>query len=157
MAQTTTTAPAVAGPVDLRSLLAMPTDQAERPKPLPDGHYIGTIIGKEIDTVRNEKKTPYLRVSFSIEEPCDDVVEDLKDVNLGRIELRKDLFMVPASMWRVTDFLDGILGHETGRSYQERFEDLRGARVMFKVKKRLDRDGNETPYNDVDTVVAAPA
>ena len=32
-----------------------------------------------------------------------------------------------------------------------------GARVMFKVKKRLDRDGNETPYNDVDTVVAAPA
>jgi hypothetical protein len=54
--------------------------------------------------------------------------------------------------------LDAVLGETTGRSFEERIPDLRGARVMFQVSHRdvLDDDGNiVNSFNDVGTIVAA--
>ena len=141
-------------PATFRSLLALSTDQVERPKPIAPGHYVGAIKGIEFGTSR-QKQTPYLRVLLLPSEETDDVPLGANEgIDLSRRELRKDYYITPTALYRLSDMLDAVLGQQTGRSFDERIPELRGSRVMFLVTQRANEDGSET-FNDVDKLIAA--
>ena len=154
-AQQQPAAPAAPETVNFRTLLSKPTDEAERPKSLPTGHYIGTILSHEFGKTRG-KQTDFVRFNIRIEEPCDDVsVDDCKGIDFSRRELRKDYFITPNAVYRLSDALDAILGKETGRSFDDRIPNMNGQRVQVGVTPRLMEDGTDSGYNEVTTLVAA--
>ena len=141
--------------VDFRELLSRPTETAERPRALPDGHYKATISNHEFDRSKN-KQTPYVRLFFRINEQTADVdPAAVAGIDFSRIELRKDYFITPRSLYRLADMLDAVLGKESGRSYDERIPNTRGASVIIGVTERKNEDGTSSGFNDVTTVVAA--
>lgn len=141
--------------VNFRELLSMPTDSAERPRSLPDGHYKGSIGTHEFDRSK-KKQTPFVRFMVKIDEPTADVdPAQVNGIDFSRLELRADYYITPKSLYRLSDMLDAVLGKETGRSFDERIPGTRGAKVIIGVKRRLNEDGTDSGYNDVDTLIAA--
>lgn len=137
-----------------RELLSQPTDTAERPRALADGHYIGTIIGHELGTSAR-KQTPFVRFNIQVEEATSDVPEGANDgIDLTGRQLPKTLYITPKSIYRLADCLDAVLGKETGRSYDARIPDTRGIRVMLQVGHRDNEDATES-FNEVGTIVKA--
>lgn len=140
--------------VNVRDLLAMPTDQAERPKPLPPGHYYGTITGISQDKSK-QKGTPFIRFAIKLEGPGEDVdPESVNGIDWTRKELRKDYYLTPTAVFRLSDALDAVQGAQSGRSYDERIAEMRGQRVLAQVTQRTSEDGSEV-YNDVNKLLAA--
>jgi hypothetical protein len=137
-----------------RELLAQPTDVVERPKPLATGHYIGEIRNHEFGTSR-QKQTPFVRFILVPMEATSDVPEGANgDADLSKKELRKDYYITPNALYRLSDMLDATLGKQQGRSFDERIPETRGARVMFSVTQRENEDGTET-YNDIGVILAS--
>src|ERR1700735_317700 len=155
MAQSQSTAATAAPSVSLRDLMTQPTDSFERPKALPEGHYLGTILGFEFGKSRN-KGTDFIRVAMRIDGLGDDIDEvDVKGIDLSRRELRRDFFITPNSMYRLGDFLDAVLGAQPGKNADERLPDIKGTSVLMQVTQRPAENDPETVYNDVNTIVAA--
>jgi hypothetical protein len=75
-------------------------------------------------------------------------------IDFSRRELRKDFYITPNALYRLSDMLDAALGKQQGRTFDERIPDTRGVRVMFAVTQRDNEEGTET-YNDVGAIVAA--
>lgn len=139
---------------NFRELLGRATDSVERPRAIADGHYMGRIASHEFGTSR-QKQTPYVRFIIVPEEACPDVENGANDgIALGSRELRKDFFITPNALYRLSDMLDAVLGKESGRSFDERIPETRDARVMIGVGHRNSEDGVET-YNEVNTIVKA--
>jgi hypothetical protein len=137
-----------------RELLSKPTDAVERPRALAAGHYVGEIKNFEFGTSR-QKQTPYVRFMLTPIEATTDVADNANgDIDLSKKELRKDFYITPTALYRLSDMLDATLGKQQGRSFDERIPETRGARVMFAVSTRESDDGNET-YNDVGLILAA--
>lgn len=141
-----------------RELLKAPTDTVERPRALAVGHYIGDIRSHEFGTSK-QKQTPFVRFIFVPSEETSDVEEGANTgINFTTKELRKDFYITPNSLYRLSDMLDATLGKTTGRSFDERIPETRGTRVMFHVTHRdvVDAEGTVTAtYEEVGTVVAA--
>lgn len=137
-----------------RELLKQSTDTIERPRALAAGHYIGTIKGHEFGTSR-QKQTPFVRFILVPEEETDDVPAGANTgITLANKELRKDYYITPSALYRLSDMLDATLGVATGRSFDERIPETRGTRVIFAVTQRENEDGTET-FNDIGNIVAA--
>lgn len=139
---------------NFRELLSTKTDEVDRPRALAAGHYICAIKNFEFGTSR-QKQTPFVRFLLTPVEACSDVDASANaGIDLGARELRRDYYLLPHTIWRLSDALDAILGKQIGRSFDERLPDTRGARVMADVAQRESEDGSET-FNDVQTLVAA--
>jgi hypothetical protein len=137
-----------------RELLGQNTDSVERPRPIADGHYLGAIASHEFGLSR-QKQTPYVRFIINLEEETADVPTGSNDgIDISRREIRKDYFITPTALYRLSDMLNAVLGKETGRTFDERIPETRGVRVMVGVGHRDNEDGTET-YNEVGTIVRA--
>lgn len=137
-----------------RELLSQPTDVVERPRALATGHYIGEIKSHEFGVSR-QRQTPFVRFILVPLEETEDVEAGANaGIDLSKKELRKDFYITPNALYRLSDMLDAVLGKSTGRSFDERIPETRSTRVMFAVTSRTNDDATET-YNDVGTVVAA--
>jgi hypothetical protein len=137
-----------------RELLSQPTDSVERPKPLAPGHYLGEIKNHEFGLSR-QRQTPYVRfILVPSEETADVAAGANAGIDFSRREVRKDFYITPNALYRLSDMLDAALGKQQGRTFDERIPDTRGVRVMFAVTQRDNEEGTET-YNDVGAIVAA--
>jgi|HubBroStandDraft_4_1064222.scaffolds.fasta_scaffold50959_1 hypothetical protein len=138
---------------NFRAILSQKTDEVERPRALADGHYIGVIKTHEFGQSSN-KKTPFCRWILTPEEETSDVPEGANaGIDFSKREVRKDFYITPAAIYRLSDALDAVLGKQNGRSFDERLPEVRGLRVLFQVGHRDSEDGTES-YNDVGTIVA---
>lgn len=139
--------------VDVRALLSQATNTVERPPVLPQGHFHGTVLRSEFDKSR-QKKTPLIRFYLNPTSAGDDVAEeDMEGINLKAIELRYEFYLTPKSMYRLSDFLDALLGEAEGSSFDERIPEVIGAACLIGVRQRLDDDGKAVG-NDITTVTA---
>lgn len=136
-----------------RALLGQATDAVERPRALAAGHYIGEIKSHEFGLSR-QKQTPYCRfILVPLEETADVTQGENEGIDLSKRELRKDFFITPQALYRLSDMLDAVLGKTSGRSFDERIPETRNVRIMFAVTRRDNEEGTET-YNDVGSIVA---
>lgn len=137
---------------NFREALSVRSDEIERPKPLPVGHYYATIRGHEFN-VSKQRQTPFVRFLLAVTEAADDVdPSEIEGIDLSRRELRKDYYITPAAKFRLADMLDSVIG-QPNRTLDERLPDTRGQRVLIQVTQRTSDDGVET-YNDVGTIVS---
>lgn len=142
-----------------RELLRNTTGSVERPKALAEGHYIGTIRAHEFGQSAR-KQTPFVRLLLVPSEETEDVAEGANaGITLANQELRVDYYITAKSLYRIGDMLDGVLGADPNRAFDERLPEVNGARVMFGVTQResdrTDSDGTPIVFNDVTTIVAA--
>lgn len=139
---------------NFRELLSVATDTVDRPRAIADGHYLGRIANYEFGVSR-QKQTPYVRFILVPEEETEDVDSDANvGLTLNTRELRKDFFITPNALYRLSDCLDAVLGKESGRSFDERIPEMRDARVMFAVGHRQ-AEGSDDVYNEIGTIVKA--
>lgn len=143
---------------NFRELLSQKADEVERPKPLASGHYIGTIQNAELGVSRN-KQTPFVRFNIIPSEETQDVPDGANaGIDLSKRQLRKDFFITPTALYRLSDMLAAVLGKQQGRSFDQLIPETRGVRVIFQVTQReaQDAEGNVTEvYNDVGSIIAA--
>jgi hypothetical protein len=139
-----------------RELLKQSSATIERPRALAAGHYSGTI--KSFEFGRSSKKqTPFVRLFFTPEEAANDVDPvEIEGIDFSKKELRKEYYITPQSLYRLSDMLDAVLGTDS-RSFDDRIPELRGARVVFAVTKRESETNEGEFFNDVGTVVSADA
>lgn len=141
-----------------RQLLSQKTDEVERPRALAEGHYIGIIRAHEFGVTR-QKNTDFVRFLIVPQEEASDVPDGANaGMDITRRELRKDFFITPSALYRLSDMLDAVLGKQIGRSFDQRITETRGLRVMFSVshRKQLDDAGNVTnTFEDIGTIIAA--
>jgi hypothetical protein len=100
------------------SILDTPADKVERPKPLPAGTYSAIVKGMPEHGVSAQKKTPFVRFTYVLQEAFDDVDEDEltalltdKDGNLQSISeksIRDTYYTTPDSLFRLTDALEAM-------------------------------------------------
>jgi hypothetical protein len=153
---------------NLRALLSQPSDQVDRPKAMPTAHYLGKILSTEFTKTRGSmengvlRQTDILRVNVKLTGPGPDAAADatisaqIAGVDWSRKEIRKDYFLTPAAMYRLTDLLDAVLGAQPGKTFDERIPDLRSADVLVQLLPSTDRNGVvREGFNDVGTIVAA--
>lgn len=139
-------------PPNFNSLLSAPTDQFQKPKPLPAGTYKGIVKKHEFDQSR-EKKTPFVRFDIQPTEAMQDVApDDLAGVELNKKLLRATYYLTPDASYRVVE-LAKSLGYQTeGRSLGEVILDISSnSEVLLDVTQRTSTDGEEI-YNDVQKV-----
>lgn len=139
--------------VNFRELLKQNSTQIERPKALPVGHYYAVITGNSFDLSR-QKQTPFARFMLKLEAPADDVdAEEINGIDVTRRELRKDYYITPGALYRLSDMLDAVVG-DPERDLEERIPETRNVRVLIKVTQRENETKTEI-FNDIDTIVAA--
>jgi len=161
MAQSTTS-PAGSPPTDVRALLAYNTDDEAvddwAPKPLPTAWYQGKILRHEFLRAKNERQTPYVRYHFIATglAPGVEIEAEVPD-DVSKKNLRKDLFITPAAMKSLNKFLNGVLGVQQGRSFDDRIADCKGTEVCFKVTARQSPNDEDITFYDVGMVIAAEA
>ena len=142
---------------NFRELLSKPTNEVDRPRALAAGHYIGELTTHEFGVSR-QKQTPFVRFNVKLIEEASDVENGAnKGIDLSRRELRRDFFITPQALYRLSDFLDAVLGKQVGRPFDQRIPETRGVRVMVQVTRREVTDDEGTvleTYNDVGTIIA---
>lgn len=137
-----------------RELLSRTSDTIERPRALATGHYRGKILRHEFGSSR-QKQTPFVRFFLQPTEETEDVEAGANGgMDFTTREYRKDFFITPAAVYRLSDMLDAVLGKDPSRSFDERLPDTDNAEVIFGVTVRHDDERNED-FNDVTTIVKA--
>lgn len=138
---------------DFRTLLSKSTDTIERPKPLPQGTYYGTISRHEFGESSN-KRTPYVRFHLQLTGPSDDIDPDMMEgIDCTKKTLRRDFYLTEDALYRLKDFMESLGIETAGRSLGEVIPETTGMPVMISVTQRNSQDGKEV-YNDVGDVVA---
>jgi hypothetical protein len=100
------------------SILDTPADKVERPKPLPAGTYSAIVKGMPEHGVSAQKKTPFVRFTYVLQDAFDDVDEDElaalltdKDGNVSAISeksIKDTYYTTPDSLFRLTDALEAM-------------------------------------------------
>lgn len=136
--------------VDFHSLLAIPMDSIQRPKPWPSGTYFGIVTKNSFDKSA-AKQTPYVRFEVRVHSAGEDVDRALLEgVDLGKREMRKDYYLTPDALFRLKAFLESVGVTTSGRSLGEAIPDALNARVMLQVTQRTMENGDI--INDVGDV-----
>jgi hypothetical protein len=145
---------------DFRALLQDTSETVERPKALPECWLLGKIGGHSFRNSR-AKQTPFCRFTLH---PSGDLhpqyaTDELRKIiaSLGEEtgtkplterEFDVDAWLTPNSKYRLSDFLDRVVG-TPNRSLEARIPETQGRTVMFKITPRIDEAGKETGFNDV--------
>lgn len=137
--------------VDVRSLLSVPADDIKKPPLWPRGTYRGFIEKYDVGESR-EKKTPYIRIFFRIQQADASIpAEQLDGIDVTKRQFRKDLYITPDSMWRFKDFLEKIGVATEGRQLDACLPEVVMKPVMVEIIQKASQDGTEL-FNDVGDV-----
>lgn len=124
------------------ALLNVKADTVEKPKPLPQGTYLGTITGHEFDESQ-KKKTPFVRFHIQPVSPEPDVDEELFTEFGGQAKLaskkqRTDFYLTEDSMFRLTDFLKDVCKLDAdGRTLAELIPETTGVQIKFNISHSI--------------------
>lgn len=149
--------------VDFSNLTSVNFDDVKRPAVKPPGTYHAVISDYKFD-VSSQKKTPYVRFSFTGLSAGEDVDQDLlKEEDGTPIDLTKwkpttrglsDFYLTPESTFRLKEFLEELGVSTAGRSIGECLPETKGMPVLLTVSMKSNQDGTGF-FNQIDKVDAA--
>lgn len=127
------------------SVLDMPVDIAERPKPLPRGSYLTVVVGQPRLDKSSKKQTEFAEFTHQIIEPLGDVDEDeWKEFLTGPDGVRKDpsditirntYYLTKSSAYRLREFLTHCgIEEEKGKPFSQAIAETHGCQVGIHVK-----------------------
>ena len=135
---------------DFNGLLDKPSEDFERPKPMPVGTYLGLIAKFEYDKAKNDKKTPFVRFTIVPQEALPDVDEDALTAALNGEPLstklqRHELYITGDAMWRLGQFLVDHAGTDSGIPTREQIDQAVGKLVTFTIIHTPNKKDPEAP------------
>ena len=135
------------------SILDTPTNEVDRPKPLPAGTYDVIVSGMPEHGESAQKKTPFVRFTYKIAAAHDDVDEtELTELLTGKDgeltpltekSIRDTYYITPDALWRLTDVL-GNMGIDTeadGRTIRQALDETPNASLRIEIAHRASQDG----------------
>jgi hypothetical protein len=131
---------------NLSSILDRPSEDAERPKPLPQGSYICIVQSWE-EGSSTKKQTPFIRFTLKPIDAGEDVKpEELEEAGgLGERTLGVNYYLTDNSEYRLREFLDhcGVDSKDgkTKLSHRDRAEMALNTQVGAFIKHRASEDG----------------
>jgi hypothetical protein len=154
----------------ITDILDMPSSSIERPKPPPQGTYVGQVVGQFREDKSTKKATRYHEYTLKLIKPATNGEDEALDVDMDALEafltsasgevkelssrtLRHTLYITPDAMWRYKEFLDhlGIPEEEDGEelSTLQRAGMAPGRFVLVHIKHTPSTDGMST-YANID-------
>lgn len=124
------------------AILSQKVEETERPKPLPAGNYVSTIVKHEFGE-SSQKKTPYVRFWVKMQAAMDDVDQTLlaEVKNWNQKELRLDFYLTEDAMFRLRDFLEGTLQLSTGgMAYSDLIPTTTGMSMISTIAHEINGD-----------------
>lgn len=135
------------------SILDTPATEVERPKPLPAGTYTVVVKGLFEHGESSQKKTPFVRFTYSIVAAGDDVDEDeLKTLlthNDGSVDpigtkfIKDTYYTTPDALFRLTDCLDNMGIDLDGKTIRHALDETPNAQLDIFVGHRASEDGQQ--------------
>lgn len=124
------------------SILDRPSNEIERPKPIPVGTYSGVVMGLPRYDKSSKKGTEFVEFTIGNLAAGDDVDADALDSMGGAANktMKATYYLTEDAAWRLKDFLDH-LGIEDEGTLRERVEQTSGKSVRFFVKHEPSQDG----------------
>lgn len=158
---------------NFESILDMPSENVERPKPLPVGTYNAIVQGLYEEGVSAQKKTQFVQFTFAIQSADEDVDEDdLNTYLTAKDGTRKSLQGITlknnstkfytanadgtanGALSRLTDFL-GICGvPEEGMTIRQRLSETPNCAVKILIGHVASQDG-ESVFAEVKKILPA--
>lgn len=135
------------------SILDKPSNEAERPKPLPQGTYVGVVSGMPRLDKSSKKQTEFAEFTLNILAAQEDVDPDeLKAIGgFSGKSIKSTYYLTEASEYRLREFLDhcGVPDEEDGEalSHRQRMEQTPGKQVLLTVKHTASDDGRSVYAN----------
>jgi glutaredoxin-related protein len=131
---------------DFSALLSKPTSEIKKPKPMPEGTYMGLVLKqeyREADTPKDKEnpKKPVCQYSVRLTEALDDVDQaDLADALQGEDITAKrpmdyDFWLTPDAQYRVVEFAQSCGVPTEGRTLGEIIPECVNQTVRVSVVK----------------------
>lgn len=149
--------------IDFHSALSFTDDDCDRPKSAPEGWLVATLGQYELQETKGaEPKGIIVFPLLDIEpHPETDVTSNAwKGVNFEKLRspyrkmLTAEFWLTPAARYHLADACTRLVGRPNV-SVEERVNDLKGLRVMFRVAPVME-DGKDTGQNTVDSRTLTP-
>ena len=129
--------------VNFDNILNQAVESAERPKPIPPGHYECTV-GK-YKFVSSKKGDPMVVIEFHVVNPGQDIdptaLAEFGGIqNAQKFPLNKNFMLTAELIWRLADFLEKTckLNASGGISYTELLPQTENKKVLVKAGPRAD-------------------
>lgn len=145
------------------SILDKPASAVEKPKPIPQGTYIGIVKGQPRMDASSQKKTEFVEFTIELRQAMEDVdAEELKasltkadgtSVNLATKTMRATYYLTDDALWRLKKFLIEDLKIEEGtKSLRQLVGEAMGKSVGIFVKHEPSKDGQSVYANIANTL-----
>ena len=141
---------------NFESILDMPAEDVERPKPIPAGTYDAIVKGLYEEGVSSQKRTPFVQFAFAVQAADEDVDEDelsefltTKDGTtkaLQSIVLKNNstkFYTTPDSMFRLTDFFDHCGIDQNGKTIRQCLSETPNCSVKVLIGHTASQDGSQ--------------
>lgn len=133
-------------------ILSKKVEETERPKPLPPGNYVCTVVRHEFGE-SSQKKTPFVRFWLKHISPMDDVDQSMLPANWQNKESRLDFYLTDDALFRLRDFLEKTLGLSTaGMAYSDLIPATTGMNCIATFKHEINGDNI---YSVIDSTASA--
>lgn len=138
------TSPRATAPT-FESILDTPTEQVERPRPIPAGTYDAVVRGLYEQGESSQKKTPFVRFTYAIQAAGDDV-DSTELEEMGGIAdktIRDTYYTTPDALFRLTDALTNMGIEMEGKTIRQALGDTPNASIRIVVGHRASEDGQQ--------------
>lgn len=127
------------------SILDRPSNSIEKPKPLPVGTYLFLTQGQYKQDKSTKKQTEYVEFSCKILQAGEDVDQEALDLALtnpntgekkalSEVIMKNTYYLTEASAWRLTQFLDHLVGEDSAdQSVRQRLSLTPGRQFLGSV------------------------
>lgn len=128
------------------SILDRAPSEIEKPKPLPQGSYITSIVGQPRFDKSSKKQTEFVEFTHKIKSASDDVDTDELEAYLGGekkltdVVMKNTYYLTEGAVWRLKEFLEHCAIDE-GDSLRAMIEETPGAEVGIYVNHEPSQDG----------------
>jgi hypothetical protein len=137
---------------NFQAILSKPAGEAERPKPLPVGSFLGLISGFEFKE-SSKQKTPFVQYKVKPQQALEDVDPALLEgIDLTSKELKVDFYLTEEALYRLDEFLKEHCGISIeGLPYDQAIGKAVNSVVGFTIKHETDQRDPKIVYSKIGT------
>jgi hypothetical protein len=136
------------------ALLDKPSQEVERPKPLPVGTYTCIVQGLPRMDKSSKKQTEFVEFTLKPLAAGDDVdAEALEEIGgIGERTIRATYYVTEDALWRLKKFLVEDLGiEEEEKTLRQMIDEAPGQQVFAHIKHQASQDGTSVFAQLADT------
>jgi hypothetical protein len=152
---------------DPQALLSKPLDEIKPPVPYPVGSYVGTVMNREFDTAKTEKKQTIVRFMVRFDEPLPDVDEEewaraTNEAEGGKKPAdnlqRLEFWITPDALYRLKQFGEEHCKVDPNdvSNTAELIEAIVGRQAVFVMTQQPNKKNPQQPYHNITATAPVP-